>query len=147
MLSGPPTQSGRPGRALAGAYAVFAAAAAGRSAVELALHASRAPLAYGLSAAAALVYVGGLIAMIGADRHRRARRWASWLCRIELAGVLIVGAASLRFPAALGSSTVWSHFGSGYGFVPAVLPIFALAWLRTTDRAKLTTAGLRQAGP
>jgi hypothetical protein len=25
--------------------------------------------------------------------------------------------------------TVWSRFGSGYGWVPAVLPFLGLAWL------------------
>ena len=31
--------------------------------------------------------------------------------------------------------TVWSHFGSGYGFVPLVLPVLGLLWLRTQGRA------------
>jgi hypothetical protein len=27
---------------------------------------------------------------------------------------------------------VWSEFGAGYGYVPAVLPFLGLAWLRRT---------------
>jgi hypothetical protein len=28
--------------------------------------------------------------------------------------------------------TVWSRFGQGYGFVPLVLPVLGLLWLRRT---------------
>ena len=30
------------------------------------------------------------------------------------------------------SETVWSHFGEGYGYIPLVLPIAGLIWLRRT---------------
>jgi hypothetical protein len=31
-------------------------------------------------------------------------------------------------------ATVWSGYGSGYGFVPLVLPLVGLWWLRRTSR-------------
>jgi hypothetical protein len=49
---------------------------------------------------------------------------------LELAGVLAVGALTLADPSAFPDETVWSRFGQGYGFLPLVLPIAALAWLR-----------------
>ena len=48
-----------------------------------------------------------------------------------LAGVVAVGSLSLAVPNAFPDATVWSRYGSGYGFVPAVLPCLALWWLRT----------------
>ena len=46
------------------------------------------------------------------------------------AGVLAVGTWSLADPATFPDATVWSGYGSGYGFVPLVLPVFGLLWLR-----------------
>ena len=40
--------------------------------------------------------------------------------------MLAVGALSYAVPAAFPDKTVWSHFGSGYGFVPLVLPVLGL---------------------
>jgi hypothetical protein len=48
---------------------------------------------------------------------------------IELVGVLAVGALSLADPGLFPDQTVWSDFGSGYGFVPLVLPVIGLVWL------------------
>ncbi|MDN5790305.1 MAG: hypothetical protein L0H25_05475, partial [Micrococcales bacterium] len=52
----------------------------------------------------------------------------------ELIGVLLVGAISYSVPSAFPDKTVWSHFGAGYGYVPLVLPILGLWWIR---RARL----------
>lgn len=49
----------------------------------------------------------------------------------ELTGVLVVGALSLLVPSLFGHDSVWSYFGMGYLFVPLVLPVFGLWWLRT----------------
>ncbi|MCX4538718.1 hypothetical protein [Streptomyces sp. NBC_01669] len=122
-------------RVLPATYAVFALAAGGRSTVQLATHASRAPLAYTLSALAALVYLAGLIALLRAGSGPRAHRVAAVVCMVELVGVVGVGAASLLDPRAFPDDTIWSRFGSGYGFVPAVLPVLALLWLRTDHHA------------
>jgi hypothetical protein len=51
---------------------------------------------------------------------------------IELVGVLVVGLLSYLLPSAFPDKTVWSHFGAGYGYVPLVLPVIGLWWLRRT---------------
>lgn len=113
-----------PGRLLVAVYAVFALAACARSAVQLATRFGGAPLAYLLSALAAAVYVVATVALV-----KGARRLAVAACLVELAGVLVVGTASLLVPSAFPDATVWSAFGQGYGFVPAVLPVLGLWWL------------------
>jgi cytochrome bd-type quinol oxidase subunit 2 len=117
-----------PGRVLVAVYAVFALAAGARAAVQLATKFSEAPVAYLLSALAAVVYV---VATVGLARGRRGgRRTAVVACSVELAGVLVVGTLSLLDRAAFPDETVWSAFGRGYGFVPLVLPVLGLLWLR-----------------
>jgi hypothetical protein len=116
-----------PGRVLVAVYGVFALAAGARAGVQIATKFSDAPIAYVLSAFAALVYVGATVAL--------ARQWwraALICCSIELIGVLAVGTASLLARAEFPDATVWSDYGSGYGFVPLVLPILGLFWLRRT---------------
>ena len=126
-----PTASG-PGRVLVAVYAVFALAATSRAAVQIATDFAEAPLAYALSAFSGVVYVVATIAL--ARRGRRARRVALVTITIELIGVLVVGTASLLAPDDFPRATVWSGYGSGYGFVPLVLPIVGLWWLRRTGR-------------
>lgn len=121
-----PTNTG-PGRALVAVYAVFAVAAGARSAVQLATRFEAAPLAYLLSALAAVVYLLATVALA-----RSSRRPAVTACSVELAGVLSVGTASLLAPAAFPDATVWSGYGIGYGFLPLVLPVLGLLWLRRT---------------
>jgi cytochrome bd-type quinol oxidase subunit 2 len=121
-----PTNTG-PGRALVAVYAVFAVAAGARSAVQLATRFEAAPLAYLLSALAAAVYLLATAALA-----RSSRRLAFTACSVELAGVLTVGTASLLAPAAFPDATVWSGYGIGYGFLPLVLPVLGLLWLRCT---------------
>lgn len=116
-----------PQRLLAATYGLFALAAGARAGVQLAGHAARAPLAYGLSALAAVVYLGGAVAWRRSGV--RARRIAFAVCAFELAGVLVVGAASFAWPAAFPEATVWSAFGGGYGHIPVVLPVAGLWWL------------------
>lgn len=71
--------------------------------------------------------------------HRR--EWRCWRAPSSLVGVLVVGALSYAVPSAFPDKTVWSHFGSGYGYVPLVLPVLGIWWL-----TKVRHAGLR-AGP
>jgi hypothetical protein len=112
-------------------YGVFALAATGRSSVQLATKASEAPLPYALSGLAALVY---LVATFALATGRR--RVALGAVGIELVGVLLVGVTSLLLPQDYPDATVWSDFGSGYGFVPLALPVLGLWWLLrgSTDR-------------
>jgi hypothetical protein len=120
----------RPGplRALLTAYGILAVAALARSSVQLATNAGAAPVPYGLSAMAAIVYLAATLAL--ASTGPVARRIALVACSIELAGVLGVGELSIVDPAAFPDDSVWSHFGAGYGFVPLVLPPLGLWWLR-----------------
>jgi hypothetical protein len=113
---------------LVAVYAVFALAAGARATVQLAVQFDQAPLAYLLSALAAAVYV---VATIGLARGGRGgRRTAVLACSVELAGVLVVGTLSLVDRAAFPDATVWSGYGQGYGFIPLVLPVLGLLWLR-----------------
>ena len=87
-----------------------------------------APVAYLLSAFAAVVYILATVTLtVGSPV---ARRIAVVSCSVELARVLAVGTWSLADPATFPDATVWSSYGSGYGFVPLVLPVFGLLWLR-----------------
>jgi hypothetical protein len=133
------TRSG-PGRLLVAIYALFALSATARAGVQIATKFHHAPVAYLLSAFAGVVYILATVTLtVGSPT---ARRIAVISCSIELAGVLAVGTWSLADPASFPDATVWSSYGSGYGFVPLVLPVFGLLWLsrwsrrpRTGDRA------------
>jgi hypothetical protein len=113
-------------------YALFALSASARAAVQIATKFSNAPVAYLLSAFAAVVYV--LATVTFAVGSPTARRIAVLSCSVELVGVLAVGTWSLADPATFPDATVWSGYGSGYGFVPLVLPVFGLLWLRRWNR-------------
>lgn len=120
------TQSG-PGRLLIAVYAIFALSATARSGVQIATRFGEAPLAYLLSAAAALIYIAATVGLV--------RGWTLVVlvaCTIELVGVLTVGTLSVLDSAAFPDATVWSEFGRGYGFVPLVLPVLGLLWIRRT---------------
>src|SRR3954467_15327923 len=121
------TASG-PGRVLVALYALFTLAAGARAAVQVATRFDEAPVAYLLSALAAVIY---LMATIGLVRGgRTGRRTAMVACSVELAGVLVVGTLSLADRAAFPDATVWSGYGQGYGFIPLALPVLGLLWLR-----------------
>jgi hypothetical protein len=125
------TRSG-PGRLLIAVYAIFALSATARSAVQLGTHFSRAPLAYLLSAFAAVVYIVATVCLTRGDQT--SRRVATVSILVELVGVLAVGTWSLVDSAAFPDATVWSDYGQGYGYIPAVLPLLGLWWLRTTSK-------------
>ena len=131
-----PTRSG-PGVVLVAVYGLLALAVTGRSVLQISEYFSRAPLAYLLSALAALIYVVATVALARGDRT--SRRVALVAISVELVGVLVVGLASYLARDAFPDKTVWSHFGSGYGFVPLVLPVLGLLWLRHTARPAAAT--------
>jgi len=132
-----PTRSGI-GRVLIAVYAILALASLGRSGYQIATKFDEAPLAYSLSALAAVVYVLATVALIA--------RGVTWFTvavvaiGFELAGVLIVGTLSIIDPALFPDDTVWSQFGRGYAFIPLVLPILGLLWLRRVARARSADA-------
>jgi hypothetical protein len=123
-----------PGRILVAVYAVFAIAATGRATLQIVEYFHRAPVAYTLSALAALIYIVATVALARGDRT--SVRVATVSCSIELAGVLVVGVLSYVDTEAFPDKTVWSHFGSGYGYIPLVLPVIGLLWLRSVCRRR-----------
>ena len=126
-----PGRSGA-GRVLVAVYGTFALAAGARAAVQLSTRFAEAPVAYLLSAFAAVVYI---VATVGLVRGGRGgRRTALVAISIELVGVLAVGTFSLADRAEFPDETVWSAYGSGYYFVPLVLPVLGLLLLRRTGR-------------
>ncbi|MBP2327218.1 hypothetical protein JOF56_007603 [Kibdelosporangium banguiense] len=124
------TRSG-PGRLLIAVYGIFVLAATARSAVQIITRFGHAPLAYVLSAVAAVIYIVATVCLVKGSRT--SRRIATISCLVELAGVLVVGTISFVAPQAFPDATVWSHFGQGYGFVPLVLPILGLWWIRASN--------------
>jgi hypothetical protein len=96
--------------------------------VQIVTKFGNAPVAYLLSAFAGVVYILATITL--ANGSPTARRIAVLSCSIELVGVLAVGTWSVADPATFPDATVWSGYGSGYGYVPLVLPVFGLLWLR-----------------
>ncbi|MDO5504225.1 MAG: hypothetical protein Q4G67_13750 [Actinomycetia bacterium] len=113
-----------PGILIVAVYGVLALAATGRSILQIVEYFDRAPLSYLLSAFAALVYI---LATVALAAGLRALAWVS--ISIEMVGVLVVGLASYLVPEYFPDRTVWSHFGSGYGFIPLILPVLGLWWL------------------
>ncbi|MES4890568.1 hypothetical protein [Streptomyces sp. NPDC096012] len=126
---------GGPGMLLVWFYGVMVVGAVSRSAYQIATDFQRAPLAYSLSAVAGVVY--GFITYTLVRGGEKARRAALVCCAVELAGVLIVGTWTVVEPSAFPDSTVWSDYGMGYVFIPVLLPLSAMYWLR---RARARTA-------
>ncbi|MBG6223978.1 hypothetical protein IWX63_000533 [Arthrobacter sp. CAN_A2] len=117
-----------PGRLLIAVYGVFALAATARAAFQIATKFGEAPVAYLLSAVAAVVYIVATVSL--ARPGARAYRVSVVAVTTELVGVVTVGLLSILDAQAFPSETVWSAFGRGYGFVPLILPILGLLWLR-----------------
>lgn len=132
-----PTASGI-GRVLVVVYGVLALAATGRSAYQIATKLDEAPVAYTLSAVAAIVYIVATVALVA--RGRAAFSLAVAAIVFELVGVLAVGVLSLVDPVLFPDDTVWSRFGQGYLFIPLVLPVLGLLWLRRVSRARSAAA-------
>ena len=116
------------GRVLVIVYALLAIAATGRSVFQLIDDFEKAPIAYSLSALAAVIYLVATVALVapGSIWYRVAVITISF----ELIGVLVVGTLSIFDPVLFPAKTVWSFYGRGYAFVPLVLPILGLIWLR-----------------
>lgn len=108
-------------------YALFTVAAGARAVVQLATDAGRAPVAYALSLVAAVTYALGWVAIRQAAHGRTG--FASVMLWVELGGVLAVGTASIVHRSWFPDASVWSDYGIGYGFVPALLPVAGLWWL------------------
>ncbi|WP_432056115.1 hypothetical protein [Streptomyces sp. bgisy022] len=119
---------GGPGLLLVWLYGVMVVGAVSRSVYQIATEFDRAPLAYTLSALAGVVY--GFITYTLVRGGETARRAALVCCAAELVGVLTVGTWTLLDPSAFPDATVWSDYGMGYLFIPVLLPLTAVYWLR-----------------
>jgi hypothetical protein len=118
-------------------YGVMSVGAVSRSALQIATEFGRAPLAYTLSALAAVVYVFITYTLVrGGETARRA---ALVCCAAELVGVLVVGTWTVLDPGSFPDATVWSKYGFGYVFIPVLLPVTGIMWLRK--------AGVRRPSP
>lgn len=118
------------GRVLIAVYAVFAVSASARALYQILREFDQAPLAYSLSALAALIYILATVALAKPNLHRLALVTIAF----ELIGVLAVGVLSYTHPELFAHPSVWSKFGQGYGYVPLVLPILGLLWLRKQSK-------------
>jgi len=138
------TRNTGPGRLLIAVYAVFAISATARAGYQILTKFNEAPLAYLLSAFAALVYVVATISLT-----RPGRTWfkvSVAAVLVELIGVVVVGALSIFDSVNFPHETVWSLFGRGYAFVPLLLPILGLVWLyRRRPSVNSPSAGSRSA--
>ncbi|MEX0913850.1 MAG: hypothetical protein WDZ57_02745 [Demequina sp.] len=120
------------------AYAILGLAATGRSVVQIGTKFDQAPLPYALSGASAVLYVVIALAL-----------WRGWRMLavvgtvVELVGVLVVGTLGFVSPELWPDATVWTGFGSGYGWVPLVLPVLALTLLIRARRGPASSPDSR----
>ena len=115
------------GRLLIAVYGVFAISASARASYQLATEFGDAPIAYLLSTVSALVYIVATIALAKGQKFAKIARVA---VLFELVGVVVVGVLSIALPEWFAHPSVWSGFGIGYAFIPLLLPILGLIWLR-----------------
>ena len=123
------------GIVLVAVYGVLALAATGRSFVQIVRSYDEAPLAYTLSAVAAVIYIVATVALIAPGRFWYRVAWVT--ISFELLGVLTVGTLSLTHPELFGHASVWSWYGLGYLFIPLVLPVLGMLWLRRNRPARV----------
>jgi hypothetical protein len=127
MTENPSSRAVGVGRVLIAVYGVLALGATARSVVQILTRFDVAPVAYLLSGLSGLVYILATVALLG-----KGRRWylTAWITiGFEMVGVLVVGLLSIFDSVLFPSDTVWSYFGSGYVFIPLVLPVLGMLWL------------------
>ena len=130
-----------PGRVLITVYAILAIGSTARALFELATKFDQAPVPYLLSTFAAVVYCVITVALVKDTPGWRRVAFVGMV--VELVGVLVVGTWSLVHPETFqntvtgkGVHSVWYWFGLDYLFVPLVLPILGLNFLRRTRRGR-----------
>jgi len=124
------------GTVLVWVYGILALAATGRSVSQIVSRFDEAPVAFLLSALAAVVYILATVALV----ISRSATWyrVAWIAvSFELVGVLVVGTLSLFDAELFPDDTVWSGYGAGYYWVPLVLPFLGMWWLATHRPARI----------
>jgi hypothetical protein len=129
------------GRVLIVVYAILAIGATSRAIYQLAAYYSQHPAArlpIALSALSGVIYILATVALLAPGRAWYRVAWIT--ISFELVGVLVIGTLSLVFPGTFAGpasvpdvahGTVWSSYGIGYLFIPLVLPILGMLWLRS----------------
>jgi hypothetical protein len=120
------------GRLLILVYAVFAISSTARASFQVITKFEEAPFSYSLSLLSAVVYILATISLARSGPVWRRIALSSVI--FELIGVLAVGAISLIVPELFVDASIWSGFGSGYGYLPLVLPVLGLLWIRKTNQ-------------
>jgi hypothetical protein len=122
-------------------YAILAIGATSRAVFQIAQYFSAYPsarLPITLSAVSGVIYIVATIALLAPGRTWYRVAWVT--IGFELAGVLVIGTLSLLFPSVfngpaslkdVADGTVWSTYGIGYLFIPVVLPVLGMLWLRS----------------
>ncbi len=115
-------------------YAILAIGATSRAIYQIVTVYSQAPIPITLSAISGVIYILATLALLLPGRTWYRVAWVT--ISFELLGVLVVGTLSVVNPAVAGSATVsdgavWSYYGMGYVFIPVVLPVLGLLWLRS----------------
>lgn len=123
------------GRVMVMVYAIFALAATARASYQIVARFDDAPLAFSLSALAAVLYIVATVALARSSETSRRVAWVS--VTTELVGVVAVGVFSFVRSDLFPEPSVWSHLGQGYGYVPLVLPVVGLWWLARTRPASV----------
>ena len=122
------------GRLLVVIYGVFTLSAGARALYQVIRKFDEAPLSISLSALSALIYLVATIAL--AKKGEGAWKISLAAVSIEMAGVLLIGIFSYLQPQHFEVASVWSHFGSGYGYIPLIMPMVGLWWLNKTRPAR-----------
>jgi hypothetical protein len=128
-------------------YAILAIGATSRAIYQMVTVYSQAPIPITLSAISGVIYILATVALLLPGRTWYRIAWVT--ISFELLGVVVVGTLSLVSPAVAGSATVsdgavWSYYGMGYLFIPVVLPVLGMLWLRSRRalyRAPVMVAG------
>jgi hypothetical protein len=129
------------GRVLIVVYAILAIGATSRAVFQIAAYFSQYPAArvpIALSAVSGVIYILATVALLAPGRAWYRIAWIT--ISFELAGVLVIGTLSLLLPDVfvgpaslkdVAHGTVWSQYGIGYVFIPLVLPVLGMIWLRS----------------
>lgn len=120
------------GRLLILVYAVFAISSTARASFQMITKFEEAPVSYSLSLLSALVYLLATVSLAKSGPAWKTIALASVI--FELIGVLTIGVISLLVPELFVEASIWSGFGSGYGYLPLLLPILGLLWIRKTSQ-------------
>ena len=122
------------GNVLITVYAILAIGATSRALFQMFTEFGVAPVSITLSAVSGVIYILATVALILNGRTWYRVAWVT--ISIELLGVIVIGTLSLVVPSIFADkNSVWSYYGLGYVFIPLVLPVLGMLWLRRRGAA------------